>query len=344
MPVAGEHRINMGELLLEVKDIKKHFPITRAFFLKVRGSVKAVDGISFSISEGDIFSLVGESGCGKTTTAKLILLLEDLTGGHILFRGKDISQLAGKALREYRCSVQAMFQDPYGSLNPRMRVGDIIAEPMEINLNLSKAEIKERVSKILSEIGLDPASARLYPHEFSGGQRQRIALARAMAIYPSLVVLDEPVSALDVSVRAQLMNLLIDVQQRMGLTYIVIAHDLATVRHMSNRVAVMYLGRIVEYGNSEAIFTRRLHPYTEMLFLSALPSYPGIQRERVKIRGEVSSPINPPSGCRFHPRCSYCGDICREVEPQLANGESDHQIACHYWKEISEKLGRGKES
>lgn len=327
--------MNMEEHLLEAKDIKKHFSITKGLVLSmVRGTVKAVDGVSFSVDKGDTLSLVGESGCGKTTTSKLILLLEKLTSGSILYRGKDISQLSGENLKQYRRSVQAMFQDPYSSLNPRMKVGDIIAEPIEINEELSKSEITERVGEILTEVQLDTTSARLYPHEFSGGQRQRIALARAMAIRPSLVILDEPVSALDVSIRAQLMNLLVDIRDRMGLTYIIIAHDLATVRHMSNKMAVMYLGKILEYGNSEAIFTQRLQPYTRVLFSAALPSRPGVQRERLTISGEVPSPINPPSGCRFHPRCPYCRDICREVEPQLENAENYHQVACHFWKEI----------
>jgi oligopeptide transport system ATP-binding protein len=325
----------MEEVILEAKDIKKHFPVTKGFlFSKAHGTVKAVDGVSFSVNKGDTLSLVGESGCGKTTTSRLILLLERLTSGSILHRGEDISQFSGDSLKQYRHSVQAMFQDPYSSLNPRMRIGDIIAEPIEINEGLSKSEIKERVSEILTEVQLNPDSVRLYPHEFSGGQKQRIALARAMAINPSLVILDEPVSALDVSIRAQLMNLLVDIRDRMNLTYIIIAHDLATVRHMSNKMAVMYLGKILEYGDSEFIFAKRLQPYTRILFSAALPSRPGMQRERLAITGEVPSPINPPSGCRFHPRCTYCKDICREVEPQLENAETNHQVACHFWKEI----------
>jgi oligopeptide/dipeptide ABC transporter ATP-binding protein len=325
----------MEEVILEAKDIKKHFPITKGFILsREKGTVKAVDGVSFSVNKGDTLSLIGESGCGKTTTCRLILLLERLTSGSILYRSKDISQLSGESLKQYRRSVQAMFQDPYSSLNPRMRVGDIIAEPIEINEKLSKSEIKEKVGKILTEVQLDPVSARLYPHEFSGGQRQRIALARAMAINPCLVILDEPVSALDVSVRAQQMNLLVDIRDRMNLTYIIIAHDLATIRHMSNKMAVMYLGKILEYGNSEAIFAKCLQPYTRILFSAALPSRPGVQRERLTITGEVPSPINPPSGCSFHPRCHYCRDICHAVEPQLEKAENDHQVACHFWKEI----------
>jgi len=330
----------MGDVLLEAKDVKKYFPITKGLiYSKVLGNIKAVDGISFSINEGDIFGLVGESGCGKTTTAKLILLLEDITSGSILFRGKNIAQLTKEELKWYRSSVQAMFQDPHGSLSPRMKVGDIIAEPMEVNLNLSKAEIKDKVSEILTDVKLDPASAQLYPHEFSGGQRQRIALARAIVINPSLVILDEPVSAMDVSVRAQLINLLTDIQKRMRLTYIVIAHDLATVRHMSNRMAIMYLGKIVECGSSEAIYTQPLHPYTKALLSAALPSRPGVWQSRKILHGEVPSPINPPLGCRFHPRCFYCQDVCREAEPQLENAEADHQAACHFWKDSINSSG-----
>jgi oligopeptide transport system ATP-binding protein len=337
--------VNVAETLLETKDLKKYFPITKGLILsKVVAYVKAVDGISFSINKGDTFGLVGESGCGKTTVSKLILLLESITGGSILFRGKDISRLSKEKLKEYRSSVQAMFQDPDSSLNPRQRVGDIIREPIETNLNLTKEEIRERISEILSEVGLDPACAQLYPHEFSGGQKQRIALARAMAISPSLVILDEPVSALDVSVRAQLMNLLMDVQQRMGLTYMVIAHDLAVVRHMSNRIAVMYLGKLVEHGNSEAVYTGRLHPYTKALLSAALPSHPDAASEEIILPGEVPSPLDPPTGCHFHPRCLHVKDVCQEVEPPLEDAETDHQVACHFWKEMDDNRSKGMTS
>jgi len=327
----------MGEVLLDARDIKKYFPITKGFvFMKTVGLVKAVDGISFSINEGDTFGLVGESGCGKTTTSRLILLLEKLTSGSIFFRGKDITRLSAAGLKSYRSSVQAMFQDPYGSLDPRMKVGNIIGEPIMINLGLSKVAIKERVSEILNEVGLSPASAENYPHEFSGGQRQRIALARAIAINPSLVILDEPVSALDVSVRAQLMNLLMDIHERMGLTYIVIAHDLATVRHMSTRMAVMYLGKIAEYGSSEGVYIERLHPYTKALLSAALPSHPDAAGKEIILPGEVPSPVNPPSGCRFHPRCLYAKEVCSQEEPLLESASSDHMVACHFWKDISD--------
>jgi oligopeptide/dipeptide ABC transporter ATP-binding protein len=326
----------MTELLLEASDLKKHFPINKGIILqKTIGQVKAVDGVNFRVFEGDTFGIVGESGCGKTTVLKMILLLESITGGKIFFRNKDISKLSKKELEKYRRYVQAMFQDPYSSLNPRMRIGDIISEPMEINLHLTKAEIKNKVSQVLAEVNLPSECAKFYPHEFSGGQRQRIALARAIAVEPHLVILDEPVSALDVSVRAQLMNLLMDIQQKSNLSLIFVAHDLAVVRHMSNRIAVMYLGKIVEYGKSEQIYTKRLHPYTKALFSAALPSHPDAVDEEIILHGEVPNPVDSPPGCHFHPRCYYAKDICREVEPQLEDAETDHKIACHFWKEIN---------
>jgi oligopeptide/dipeptide ABC transporter ATP-binding protein len=326
----------MMETLLEVKDIKKYFPVHKGFlFSRTIAHVKAVDDISFTVKKGDTFCLVGESGCGKTTTMKLILLLEELTSGSIFYEEKDISQFDRKGQKLYRAAVQAMFQDPYGSLNPRKKVGEIINEPIIVNLEMPKDMVDERVAEILHNVGLDSKSAELYPHEFSGGQRQRVALARALAINPNLVILDEPVSALDVSVRAQLMNLLMEIQEKMGVTYIVIAHDLATVRHLSNRMAVMYLGKIVEYGNSEEIFKRRLHPYTQALFSAALPSHPDDRGDEIMMPGEVPSPINPPSGCHFHPRCLHCKDDCRELEPQLESAGSDHHVACHFWEKLS---------
>jgi oligopeptide/dipeptide ABC transporter ATP-binding protein len=333
----GKTEIVMADILLEVRDLKKYYPVTKGLiFSKVIAQVKAVDGISFTVNQGDVFGIVGESGCGKTTTIKMILLLENITSGNILFDNKDISRLSRAQIKEYRSSVQAMFQDPYSSLNPTMKIGDFIAEPMVVNLHLTRKDIKERVAQMLVEVKLPPTDAELYPHEFSGGQRQRIALARAIGIRPKLVILDEPVSALDVSVRAQLMNLLMDIQRKLRLTYIIVAHDLAVVRHMSSRMAVMYLGKIVEYGDSEKIYNRRLHPYTQALLSAALPSNPDSIQEEIVLPGEVPSPINPPIGCHFHPRCNYSKEICREVEPLLESAEADHTVACHFWKDLFE--------
>lgn len=342
--VAGEQRNRLQDkILLEARDVTKHFPVTRGLILqKTVGYVKAVDGVDFSVFNGDSFGIVGESGCGKTTTTKMILLLEKITGGSILFDNKDISRLSGNELKEYRSSVQAMFQDPYNSLNPRLKISDILSEPIKSNRHMTKGEIKDRVGEILAEVKLSPESAHLYPHEFSGGQRQRIALARAMAIKPRLVILDEPVSALDVSVQAQLMNLLMDIRQKMGLTYIIIAHDLAVVRHMSNRMAVMYLGKIVEYGRCEPIYANTLHPYTKALISAALPFHPDAVDEEIILPGEVPSPIEPPPGCYFHPRCFYAKDICQQLEPKLESAETCHEVACHFWKEISWKGDTGK--
>jgi oligopeptide/dipeptide ABC transporter ATP-binding protein len=327
--------IEVNSVLLEARDVKKYFPVRKGFMFS-RGNtyVKAVDGISFTVNEGDAFGIVGESGCGKTTTLKMMLLLEKPTEGAFLFEDKDITRLTGAELKKFRASVQAMFQDPYSSLNPSMKIRDFIAEPMRANLDLSNLEIKDRVSQMLSEVKLPPESAELFPHEFSGGQRQRIALARAIGIRPRLVILDEPVSALDVSVRAQLMNLLMDIRHKLGLTYVIIAHDLAVVRHMSNRMVVMYLGKIVEYGDTEQIYIRRLHPYTRALISAALPSTPDAIHEEIILPGEVPSPIDPPPGCHFHPRCSYAQEICRVNEPQLEPAETDHTVACHFWKDI----------
>jgi oligopeptide transport system ATP-binding protein len=304
-------------------------------FQKPIGWVKAVDGVSYSIGCGETLGLVGESGCGKTTTSKLILMLERPTGGSILFRGRDIQALKGEELKTYRRGVQAVFQDPFSSLNPRIRVGDIIAEPVVVNEALPKAQIKERVQELLRLVGLNPGAVNLFPHEFSGGQRQRIAIARALSLNPSLIVLDEPVSALDVSIRAQIMNLLQDLQAQFGLSYLLIAHDLAAVLHLSTKIAVMYLGKIVEMGTSDELRHKPLHPYSQALFSAALPSHPDEQREEMIIPGEVPSPLNPPSGCRFHPRCPFAMPVCSEVEPVLRSTGNGHQVACHLYHEPS---------
>lgn len=321
----------MGEILMEARDLKKHFPVTRGIvFMKEVGAIKAVDGISFAIGKGETFGLVGESGCGKTTTARLILLLEGITSGRALFDGKDISQLSGAELKKYRGSVQAVFQDPFSSLSPRMHVGDIIAEPIVVNDILPRSAVKERVAELLKVVGLRSDGAELYPHEFSGGQRQRIAIARALALNPSLIILDEPVSALDVSIRAQIMNLLHDIQQDFGVSYLLIAHDLAVVKHMSNRIGVMYLGKLVEIAESEELHLHPLHPYTQALLSAALPSHPDDQREEIILPGEVPSPLNPPPGCRLHPRCPQAKlPLCAQEEPSLQEVTSGHQVACH---------------
>ena len=320
----------MSEILLEARDLTKYFPVTKGLiFSKQIGAIKAVDGISFTINRGETFGLVGESGCGKTTTSRLILLLEEITSGTLLFEGTDISQLARTEFERYRASVQAVFQDPYSSLSPRMKVGKIIAEPIVINDDLNPKEIRERVASLLEVVGLRKDADVLYPHEFSGGQRQRIAIARALAPDPRLIILDEPVSALDVSIRAQIMNLLRDIQIKMHTTFLLIAHDLAVVKHMSNRIGVMYLGKLVEVAESEELHLYPVHPYTQALLSAALPSHPDIARKMIILPGEVPSPLNPPSGCRFHPRCFKTTAICSQQIPPLKEIGPNHLVACH---------------
>ena len=317
--------------LLQVHHLKKHFPVTRGLLaMKTIGWVKAVDDISFSVPQGETLALVGESGCGKTTTAKLILRLEEPTDGEILIDGQSVHDLRGNALKAYRTAVQAVFQDPWSSLNPRMRVRQIVAEPLVINRKMSRAATAARVQEVLDSVGLRPQQANLYPHEFSGGQRQRIAVASALISHPKLIILDEPVSALDVSIRAQIMNLLVDLQQAYHVSYLLIAHHLATTRYMAHEVAVMYLGKIVERARTEALFTEPLHPYTRALFSAALPSHPDITREEIILPGEVPSPINPPSGCRFHTRCPVAKPECAEIEPEETYIDG-HMVACHLY-------------
>jgi len=311
--------------------LKKYFPITRGLVRqKTTGWIRAVDGISFSISRGETFGLVGESGCGKTTTAKLILLLEKPMSGTILFGGEDVLALPEPKLKEYSESVQAVFQDPYGSLDPRMSVGEIVAEPLAVSGALPRKAIAERVKEVLHQVGLDPESVNRFPHQFSGGQRQRIAVARALAPEPKAIVLDEPVSALDVSIRAQLMNLLKSLQERLELTYLLIAHNLAVVRHMSNTIGVMYVGSLVEYGDADEIYRHPCHPYTVGLLSAALPADPDAPSTGVILGGEVPSPADPPPGCRFHPRCSHAKEICSEEEPALREAAPGHFVACHF--------------
>jgi oligopeptide/dipeptide ABC transporter ATP-binding protein len=323
-----------NDVLLRVDHLKKYFPIKRGIvFQREVGRVHAVDDVSIEIKAGDTLGLVGESGCGKSTLGRCIIRLQELTSGTITFDGKDISRLSRRALRPIRGDVQMVFQDPYASLNPRKRVGTIIADPLRIHGDSNRRQIRERVRELLELVGLSPEHINRYPHEFSGGQRQRIGVARALALHPKLIIADEPVSALDVSIRAQVINLLDDLQDELGLTYIFIAHDLGVVRHVSDRIAVMYLGKIVEVSPAEELYKRPVHPYTEAL-LSAVPIPDPVitaQREQIVLEGDVPSPIVPPSGCRFHPRCKYATQICSQVEPPLTDhGGEGHVAACHH--------------
>ena len=318
--------------LVKLVGVEKLFPVTRGvIFTKKIGFVHAVDGIDLEIYPGETVGLVGETGCGKSTTARLIMRLMDTTGGDIYFDGKDVTHLGRRDMRPFRKDMQMIFQDPYASLNPRKRVGSIIGTPLKIH-GYDKSKRRQRVQELLETVGLSPEHYNRFPHEFSGGQRQRIGVARALALNPKLVVADEPVSALDVSIQSQMLNLLDDLQKELSLTYIFIAHDLGVVRHVSDRIAVMYLGKLVEVSPAEDLYQRPIMPYTEAL-LSAVPiPDPDLahKRERIVLQGDVPSPINPPSGCRFHPRCRYMTDICREVEPPLVDYGRGHLAACHH--------------
>jgi len=322
----------MTEPVLEVRGLQKYFPVSTGNILHRKLAwVKAVETVDFAIHPGETLGLIGESGCGKTTTAKLILLQEKPTAGSIVFDGDDVLSLKGRDLMRYRRSVQVVFQDPYSSLSPRMRVGDIISEPLEIHTDLSRQARQERVAAVLELVGLQPDVAQLFPHEFSGGQRQRIAIARALVTDTRLIVLDEAVSALDVSIRAQIMNQLVQLQARLGVSYLFIGHDLATVAYISHRIAVMYLGQLVEIADSIELCERPLHPYTQSLLTAALPSHPDDKRERLALSGEVPSALAPPPGCRFHTRCPRAMPRCSEEVPMNRQVASDHAVACHLY-------------
>jgi oligopeptide/dipeptide ABC transporter ATP-binding protein len=318
-----------GEVLLDVQGLRKHFPTAQGWLGRSGGKVLAVDGVSFSIASGETLGLVGESGCGKSTTGKLILRLQDPTAGRVLWRGRPIEALTQAQMRPVRRELQAVFQDPYSSLNPRIRAADIVAEPLRNFESMSNAQARERVAHLFQRVGLRADQMVKYPFEFSGGQRQRLGIARALSVQPRLIVCDEPVSALDVSVQAQVINLLMDLQQEFHLSYLFIAHDLAVVEHISHRVAVMYLGKIAEIAPRKAIFTRPLHPYTEAL-LDAVPvADPSVRRQRRVLVGDLPSPMNPPPGCRFHTRCPYAEERCRREEPPLQEVEPGQWVACH---------------
>jgi peptide/nickel transport system ATP-binding protein/oligopeptide transport system ATP-binding protein len=319
-----------SKTLLEVKDLCKHYPIRKGLFSRIAGYVYAVDGISFTINEGETLGLVGESGCGKSTAGRTILKLIEPSRGEIIWRGERIDELSRSQMRPYRQQIQAVFQDPYSSLNPRMRSADIVSEPLRNFESLSKAQGRERVSALFERVGLRPDQMLRFPHEFSGGQRQRLGIARALSVKPKLIMLDEPVSALDVSVQAQVINLLEDLQREFQVSYLFVAHDLAVVKHISHRVAVMYLGRIVELAPTKLLFSTPSHPYTEAL-LSAVPvPDPKYQRKQIVLGGDVPSPINRPNGCHFHTRCRYAQERCKVEEPILEEITPGHSVACHF--------------
>jgi peptide/nickel transport system ATP-binding protein/oligopeptide transport system ATP-binding protein len=320
--------------VLEVDDLVKHFVAKRSAFGKPLATVKAVDGVSFALKAGETLAVVGESGCGKSTVGRLVMRLIEPTAGRILIDGQDVSGLSDRAFRPYRRNIQLIFQDPFASLNPRMTVGEILSEPLMLHNVVPASERRERVAELLRLVGLQPHQAVRYPHEFSGGQRQRIVIARALAVEPKIIVCDEAVSALDVSIRAQILNLLKDLQARLGLAYIFISHDLGVVKHIADRVAVMYLGRIVETGPAEQVFADPRHPYTRAL-LSAIPvASPQARRERRILQGDVPSPISPPPGCHLHTRCPYAADLCRQNRPLLDDDGSGQATACHFWRDL----------
>jgi oligopeptide/dipeptide ABC transporter ATP-binding protein len=319
----------MSEPVLQVRDLKKHFPVRTGLLQRAGGTVFAVDGVSFSINEGETLGLVGESGCGKSTVGRTVLRLIDPTDGEIRIGGADITRLNKAELRPYRRQMQIIFQDPFSSLDPRMSAGDIVAEPLRVHGIAKGGEVRKMVAALFERVGLRKAQMDNYPHQFSGGQRQRIGIARALALQPKLIVGDEPVSALDVSIQAQVLNLMLDLQKEMGLAYLFISHNLAVVEHISHRIAVMYLGRIVEATDKTTLFTRALHPYTEQLLLAVPVPDPRVKRQKRVLQGDVPSPVNPPSGCHFHTRCPYVVDRCRAEAPALREVRPGQLVACH---------------
>jgi peptide/nickel transport system ATP-binding protein len=329
-----------GKTLLEIRGLKKHFPIQAGFLRRTVGYVKAVDGIDFYINQGETLGLVGESGCGKSTTGRTILRLYDPTAGEIIFndpkQGKvNLEKLDQRQLKSVRPNMQIIFQDPFSSLNPRLTVGDIVGEPLAVQKVATGQGLKDRVAELLTEVGIRPENMSRYPHAFSGGQRQRIGIARALALNPKLIVCDEPVSALDVSIQAQVLNLLEELQKKLGLTYLFVAHDLSVVEHIADRVAVMYVGYIVEMAKTSSLYFSPKHPYTEALLASIPKADPRDRHRPMKLPGDVPSPANPPKGCYFHPRCAYCEDICRTERPPLRNIGAEHWVACHFAEKLN---------
>lgn len=332
----GTNNGKRGENILDVRDLQMHFPITRGIvFQRQVGAIKAVDGLNFSLFRGETLGLVGESGCGKSTTGRAILQLHRPTGGEVIFEGTDLTKTKGEELRKMRRRMQMIFQDPYASLNPRMTVGSIVGEPLEVHgIGSGRKDRQDRVQELLKTVGLNPYFVNRYPHEFSGGQRQRIGVARALAVNPAFIVCDEPISALDVSIQAQVINLLEDLQEQMDLTYLFIAHDLSVVRHISDRIAVMYLGKIVEVADRDEMYANPMHPYTQAL-LSAVPIPDPVienQRQRIILEGDVPSPANPPQGCNFCTRCPRVMDICREKDPEYKDYGDGHYVACFLYE------------